>query len=224
MMSGPNIIYFGGAFDPIHLGHMDAVKIAQETFPDAKVTLIPGNVLPVSESKTKTVAAPFVDRVAMVVVAFDEWPRVDVSSIEEELPAPNYTFQTLEALAAENPGSKLAWMIGADQLASFPKWKNPRRILELASLIVLPRATVSAGDTLDLATQVASSLGYSTRLDGERKRLDLDGAGSIYVMERAPLVVSSTEIRSKAGQSLKNLEGLVAPAVVDYISDLGLYQ
>lgn len=224
MSRAPNIIYFGGAFDPIHLGHMDAVKIAQESFPEARVILIPGCVLPESAEKTKSVVAPFIDRVAMAVVAFDEWPRVEISSIEEELDAPNYTYLTLEALAVENPGSKLAWMIGADQLASFPKWKNPKRILELASLIVLPRATVSAGDILELATQVASILGFSTALNGDRRRLDLDGAGSIYVLDRAPMVISSTEVRKLAGDNLKKIEGLVTPAVAEYIADLGLYQ
>ena len=203
MSRAPNIIYFGGAFDPIHLGHMDAVKIAQESFPEARVILIPGCVLPESAEKTKSVVAPFIDRVAMAVVAFDEWPRVEISSIEEELEAPNYTYLTLEALAVENPGSKLAWMIGADQL---------------------PRATVSAGDILELATQVASILGFSTALNGDRRRLDLDGAGSIYVLDRAPMVISSTEVRKLAGDNLKKIEGLVTPAVAEYIADLGLYQ
>jgi nicotinic acid mononucleotide adenylyltransferase len=115
-------------------------------------------------------------------------------------------------------------MIGADQLASFPKWKNPKRILELASLIVLPRATVSAGDILELATQVASILGFSTALNGDRRRLDLDGAGSIYVLDRAPMVISSTEVRKLAGENLKKIEGLVTPTVAEYIADLGLYQ
>ena len=224
MNESPAIIYFGGAFDPIHVGHMDAVKIAREAFPAARIILVPGAVLPASSGKVKHVETPFVDRVAMAVVACDEWPNVDVSSIEEDLPSPNYTYLTLEALVNEYPASKIAWMLGADQLAEFSRWKNPRRILELASLVVLPRPALTPEDTLDLCMGVASSLGFSSSLDSEHMRLELDGAGSIYVLDRAPTSISSTEVRRLASQSLLKIDGLVAPSVIDYISDIGLYQ
>lgn len=220
----PNIIYFGGAFDPVHKGHMEAVEIVRKAFPEAKITLVPGFVLPKSADEQKAVATPFVDRVAMVVVAFDEWPGVDVSSIEEELATPNYTYLTLERLAQDNPGSQLAWMIGADQLQSFPTWKNPAKILELASLVVLPRLSMAGGDLLELATGVASKLGFRTTVDKEAMRVDLDGGCSIYVMGQMPRTISSSEIRKLAAKNLKDIDTLVAPAVVDYISDLGLYQ
>jgi len=224
MSQSPSIIYFGGAFDPIHVGHMDAVKIAREAFPEARITLVPGAVLPASSGKVKAVETPFVDRVAMAVVACDEYPNVDVSSIEEDLPSPNYTYLTLEALVSEYPASKIAWMLGADQLVEFPRWKNPRRILELASLVVLPRPAMTPEDTLELSKGVASSLGFSASLDSGEMRLDLDGAGSIYVLDRAPASVSSTEVRRLASESLRKIDGLVTPGVMDYISDIGLYQ
>lgn len=224
MTTSPDIIYFGGAFDPIHLGHMEAVKIAMAAFPSARVVLVPGFVMPASAEEIKSVATPFADRVAMAVVAFDEWPSVDVSSIEEELEAPNYTYRTLEALTAEHVGSSIAWMIGADQLASFPGWKNPKAILEVASLIVLPRPAMNPTELLGLSRQVASSLGFSSTVDCVHMRLDLDGAGSIYVMEHAPRSVSSTEVRKLAAGGLQKINGLVSPSVIDYIVDIGLYQ
>jgi nicotinate (nicotinamide) nucleotide adenylyltransferase len=224
MVADPNIIYFGGAFDPVHKGHMDSVQIVREFFPNAKITVVPGFLPPRNANEQKSIATAFVDRVAMVVVAFDEWAQVDVSSVEEELKTPNYTYLTLEKFSQENPGSRLAWMIGADQLQSFPTWRNPRRILELASLVVLPRLSLAGGDLLEMATHVASSLGFSTTVDKDNFRVDLDGGGSIYVMKRMPQSVSSSEIRKLATKNLKEIETMVAPAVMDYISDLGLYQ
>ena len=224
MSSTLDIIYFGGAFDPIHFGHMDAVKIARQAFPLAKITLLPGFILPKAGGEIKSPVTPFVDRVAMAVVAFDEWPMVDVSSIEEELPTPNYTFATLEALLVDHPSSKLGWMIGADQLATLPEWKNPRRILELASLVVLPRPAMSPGSTLELAKRVVTALGFGVTVDADGLRLDLDGGESVYVMEHAPKSLSSTEVRRLASEGLKKLEGFVAAPVIDYIADLGLYQ
>ena len=224
MASKPDIIFFGGTFDPIHMGHMDAVRIAQEAFPDARVVLVPSMVPPVSATTQKRVTSDFVDRVAMAVIAFDEWPRVDVSSVEEELPAPNYTFMTLETLRSENPASSLAWMIGADQLQQFMNWKNPRRILEIASLIILPRPAICQTELMDLARDVASKLGFSSSYDAEARRLDLDGGGSIYVMAQAPKTESSGEIRNLAAKDMNTLKGRVVPSVIDYIVDLELYQ
>jgi nicotinate-nucleotide adenylyltransferase len=224
MSRKPDIIFFGGAFDPIHVGHMDAVKIAQEAFPKAKVVLVPSFVTPVSATEVKPVKTPFVDRVAMAVVAFDEWPRLDVSSIEEDLSVPSYTSVTLAALAEENPGSSLAWMIGADQLATFSRWNQPKAILEVASLVILPRPATNPMDALELSKQVATALGYSTNLDKTQMRLDLDGANSIYVLDQAPTSISSSEIRKWASEDIQKIEGKVAPAVMEYIADIGLYQ
>jgi len=223
-MNSLDFIYFGGAFDPIHVGHMDAVQIVRESFPHSKVTLVPGFMIPTADGGVKSPATPFVDRVAMAVIAFDEWPLVDVTSLEEELPSPNFTYQTLEALAGDLTSAKVGWMIGADQLAAFLHWKNPRRILELASLVVLPRPAATSTDTLEMAQSVATGLGFSVSVDAKNLRVDLDGGGSIYVMPRAPRSVSSTEIRRLAAESLKKLDGLIAQPVIDYIADLGLYQ
>lgn len=223
-MDSVDFIYFGGTFDPVHDGHVDAVRIVREAFPNAKITIIPGFQTPVSAGAVKAPMAPFVDRVAMAVVAFDEWPMVDVSSMEEELPAPSYTYRTLEALAADLPPSRVAWMMGADQLAQFMEWEKPRRILELASLIVVPRPDVGGAPSLELARNVATALGFSVNVDVKNMRIDLDGGGSIYVMERAPKSISSSEIRRLAAVGLKKIDGLVPASVVEYIADLGLYQ
>ncbi len=224
MSQNPDIIFFGGVFDPIHIGHMDAVRIVQDEFPKAKIVLVPSFVPPISSEEIKPVETAFVDRVAMSVVAFDEWPRVNVSSIEEELGVPSYTHVTLAALSEENPGSSLAWMIGADQLANFLRWSQPRKILELASLIVLPRPASSPMDILEISKQVASSLGFSTTLDETEMRIYLDGANSIYVLDKAPTSISSTEIRKLAAEDLQKISGKVPPVIMDYIADIGLYQ
>lgn len=224
MIPTPDIIFFGGVFDPIHMGHVEAVGIAQECFPNAKIVLVPSFVAPITSEDIKHVATAFVDRVAMSVVAFDDWPMVNVSSIEEELSVPSYTHATLAALAEENPGSSLAWMIGADQLANFLRWSQPRKVLELASLIVLPRPAISPLDILETSKSVASFLGFSTTWDQANLRLDLDGAHSIYVMEKCPTSISSTEIRKLAASDLQTISGKVPPSIMEYISDIGLYQ
>lgn len=223
-MSPIDLIYFGGAFDPVHNGHLDVVKIVRKAFPTAKITIVPGFVVPKTDGSFKENLTPFVDRVAMAVIAFDEWPLVDVSSMEEELPTPNYTFQTVEAVSRDLPASRIAWIIGADQLATFTKWKNARRILELASLIIVPRPAANVGEIMALAQNVAKSLGFTVALDVKNNCIQLEGGGTMYLMTEVPASVSSSEVRGVAAESLSKLEGLVPPAVVEYIADLGLYQ
>jgi nicotinate-nucleotide adenylyltransferase len=223
-MGSMDCIYFGGAFDPIHLGHVDSVKIAHEAFPDAKIIVVPGLVVPVAGGSVKTPVTSFVDRVAMAVIAFDDATFVDVSSLEEELPTPNYTYQTVEIITRDLPAERVGWMIGADQLLTFTEWKNARRILELVSLVIIPRPSTKIENTLELAQSVATHLGFSVRIDVDHHRIDLDGGGSIHVMTNEPRSISSSEIRRLAADNLKKIEDLVPTAVIEYIADLNLYQ
>jgi nicotinate-nucleotide adenylyltransferase len=219
----PDIIYFGGTFDPVHLGHVEAVTIAHEVFPGSKITLVPSYDPRKNAVEAKAVDTAFIDRVAMCVVAFDEFSYVDVSSIEEDLDAPSYTIQTLKALRSENPELKVAWMIGADQLDNFPRWKSPREILELAALIVLPRKSVPMSDLVSRARDVIREVGCGEgRVDGNV--VEFGAGGRVIVLHRAPMDVSSTGVRQIAARDIRQAAALVPASVVDYIVDLELYQ
>lgn len=221
----PEWIFFGGTFDPPHVGHMEAVQYVRDHFTDAEIVLVPAFSPPVSKDQNKTVHASFADRVAMCVVAFDEWERVQVSSLEEDLEAPSYTIKTLRDLRAEYPTARLAWMIGADQLLGFANWLEPKAILETASLIVLPRPEVSKSDLVEVAAQLASSLGFKSSIDRDEGVVILDGGCPIYVLSETPKEISSTAIRSKMrDQGVVGLNGLVDESIANYIEDLGLYR
>jgi nicotinate-nucleotide adenylyltransferase len=86
-------------------------------------------------------------------------------------------------------------LVGADELAAFPTWKDPERVLELARL------------------GVATRPGYAPATASPR----------IQIFELEPHPVSSSEIRRRA-RSGEPLDGLVAPAVAHYIQERGLYR
>lgn len=220
----PEWIFFGGTFDPPHVGHMDAVRFARSRFTDAEIVLVPSFEPPVSKDEMKTVHSSFPDRVAMCVVAFDEWERVQVSSLEEDLGGPSYTIKTLRDLRGEYPNARLAWMIGADQLAQFANWFEPKDILELASLVIVPRPGQSRSDLILQASQLATSLGFKNSIDREAGVVLLDGGCNIYLLNEAPADVSSTEVRKIVGaKGVGALEGLVDGSIAAYIEDLELY-
>ena len=71
--------------------------------------------------------------------------RFDVSAVEIERGGLSYTVDTLADLAGRWPSAELFWLVGADAVRSFAKWREPGKIVELATVVVLQRA----GDATD---------------------------------------------------------------------------
>ena len=171
---------FGGRFDPPHLGHLALARAAVRHFglDDLRVTVV-------ADAAHKPSEAPAGDRLAMAALAFGE---LDAAV---ELEQHRYTVDALEAGGYDDP----IFLVGADELAAFPTWKQPERVLELARL------------------GVATRPGYAPATASPR----------IRIFELEPHPVSSSEVRRlvRAGESV---EGLVAPAVAEYIAAHGLYR
>ena len=82
-------------------------------------------------------------------------PGLTVSRIELDREGPSYTADTLEAMAAAEPGVLLWFVLGADQLAGVPSWRDPDRILAAARLAVVAREGVDDGELIALAERIA---------------------------------------------------------------------
>ena len=104
-------------------------------------------------------------------------PGLVVSRIELDRAGPSYTADTLEAMAAAEPGVLLWFILGADQLAEFPTWRAPERILGAARLAVVARGDITGSDLDVLAQSVAPgradivsvpSIGVSSSMIRER--------------------------------------------------------
>jgi nicotinate-nucleotide adenylyltransferase len=75
----------------------------------------------------------------MVRIATAGHPAFEVSELEAQGTGPHYSYQTLETVRRERPGDDLFFLIGADSLADLPTWRNPERIAELATIVVVNR-------------------------------------------------------------------------------------
>ena len=170
----------GGRFDPPHVGHVALARAAVERFgiDDLHVSVI-------ADAAHKGSEASSADRLAMATFAFAE---LDTTV---ELEEHRTTVEALEAGGYDDP----IFLIGADELAAFPTWKQPERVLQLARL------------------GVATRPGYAPTTTSPR----------IQVFELEPHPVSSTLVRERV-RSGKPLDGLVAPAVAQYIAEHGLYR
>jgi nicotinate-nucleotide adenylyltransferase len=135
---------FGGTFNPPHIGHLIVAQRVCEQVRLDKLIFVPSFISP---HKRKGEDALALHRLRMVRLAIKNNPLFVVSDIEVTRRGTSYTYATLEEFRGRFPGSKLFLIIGADNFTEFHTWKNPERILELASLIVMnrPRTAIVSG-------------------------------------------------------------------------------
>ena len=185
----------GGSFDPPHLGHLLAAGDVHEALALDRLVFIPAAVQPL---KAGQVGAGSAQRLAMTQLLVGDDARFEVSSVEIDRGGLSYTVDTLRTLAAAWPSAELYWLVGADVLESFAKWKEPAAIMALATLVVMQRA---GGESPNLALLPGHPRLLATR------RID----------------ISSTEIRERVRQE-QSIRGFVPEAVAAYISAERLYR
>ena len=187
---------FGGSFDPPHLGHLLAASDALEHLALDRIVCVPAATQPLKAGRSVANADQRLEMVRLLVEGDD---RFEVSPVEVERKGLSFTVDTLEHFAAAHPSAERFLLVGADVLETFPQWRQPERVLQLARLVVLERA----GDHVSLPAGV-------------------DGAAVTRLPTRR-IDVSSTEIRERvrAGRSIR---GFVTDAVAAYIGRCGLYR
>ena len=127
---------FGGTFNPPHAGHLIVAESVCEQLKLDKLFFVPSYISPHKKRGEDKLA---VHRARMVRLAIRSNPRFDFSGMEVKRKGMSFTYETVEAFYRNYPGCKLFLIIGADNFSDFHTWKNPGRILNLASLVVMNR-------------------------------------------------------------------------------------
>ena len=78
----------------------------------------------------------------MIELAIAGHPAFRVERIEKELPPPSYTAETLAELHRRHPADEFLLLMGSDQLPDLPGWYEPKRVVEQAGMVVVPRPGV----------------------------------------------------------------------------------
>ena len=158
-----NTVFFGGSFDPIHLGHLHIAHEALRAIQgNAKLIFIPaakspGKSAPVAspEQRQEWIAASIKN------TAFEMW------DIELKRPSPSFTVDTLEeARSLGATPNQSYWLMGADAYANFPHWKQPERIRELCRIIVMsrPGSQIQLLDPKDILIKITPHPASSTAI------------------------------------------------------------
>lgn len=149
---GRRVGVVGGTFDPPHIGHLIVASEARWRLGLDEVRLVPAREPP---HKPDRLPAPPEARARWLERAIGGREGLSVSRAEIDRPGPSYTADTLERMAADEPGARLWFVLGSDQLEGFAGWRDPDRILRLARLAVVPRAGSDPEAVRALADRVA---------------------------------------------------------------------
>ena len=134
---------FGGSFDPVHNGHIEAVNSFLESGLIDEIWILLTPAPPHKPDQKKT---DFEHRYNMLKLAFQESDNIKISDIEKDLPKPSYTLQTIHHLKTKNPDYTFFLCLGEDSLQYFHKWHKYHDILEECTLLVVDRPGSDHGD------------------------------------------------------------------------------
>jgi nicotinate-nucleotide adenylyltransferase len=190
----------GGTFNPPHIGHLVCAQEAQRELELDQVLFVVANIPPHKRVEHEPGAH---HRLELCRRAVGDDARFAVSEVELEREGPSYTVDTLQILSKQAPNTDLFLIVGGDIAAGLHGWREPERVLELATLAVAKRR----GTARAKVNQALDSL-----RGGERARF--------FAMPR--IGVSSTMIRRRvrAGQPIRYL---VPDPVAKYIEENHLY-
>jgi nicotinate-nucleotide adenylyltransferase len=190
----------GGTFNPPHLGHLVAAQEAYRELDLDQVILIPAGVPP--HKPVDDEPGPE-HRLELCRLAFGGDERFTVSDLELRRDGPSFTVDTLDILRSQSPSDDLFLILGGDIAAGLPKWHEPERVLELATVAIAKRRGTAKAAVEDALAQLKG---------GERARF----------FEMPRIGISSTMVRRRvhAGQPIRYF---VPDGVMDYIVRHRLY-
>ncbi len=190
----------GGTFNPPHLGHLVAAQEAYRELDLDLVMLIPAGIPP--HKPVDDEPGPE-HRLELCRLAVGDDERFAVSDLELRRDGPSFTVDTLDVLRTQSPSDDLFLILGGDIAAGLPKWHEPERVLELATVAIAERRGTAKAAVQDALAQLRG---------GERARF----------FEMPRIGISSTMVRRRvrAGQPIRYF---VPDGVMHYIERHGLY-
>jgi nicotinate-nucleotide adenylyltransferase len=206
----------GGSFNPIHYGHLLLADEVLETLGLDRLLFVPAAAPP---HKPATQLAPAADRCEMVRLAIAEHPKLAVSDLELRRPGPSYTVDTLEALAAG--GDELFYVVGSETFLDLLTWREPRRIAQLARLVVIPRAGSPFDAESAAAQKVLRGIGVDDGFVHDTSR-GVPPRG-VLIVHATSLPLSASELRRRVREG-RSLAFRMPPAAIAYVRAHGLYR
>ncbi|MCB1232427.1 MAG: nicotinate (nicotinamide) nucleotide adenylyltransferase [Verrucomicrobiae bacterium] len=133
------IALFGGTFDPVHNGHLDLAKLAFEKCGLDQIVFIPCARSPFKTESTLATSEQRFQMLELAIADLDFSPNASVSRFEIDREPPSYSWQTAAHFRERCPGSRLFWILGADQWEQIDRWAEPEKLRTWLDFIVVTR-------------------------------------------------------------------------------------
>ncbi len=198
-------IFYGGTFNPPHLGHTRLAHAVLERGLADEVIFAPAWVPP---HKQDASIVPFEDRLAMLRLATEGTEHFTVSGVESERGGISYTIDTLHRLSAQSPEDRFILLIGSDSLAQFYNWFHVGELVFEYEVLTYPRP------------------GFEVSMESLLEHWGPEWAGKLYsgIIRGMPAYdISSTDIR-EALRSGRNADKVLDRNVMEYIKTRSLYE
>lgn len=127
----------GGSFNPIHMAHTALADYICQTGGFDEVWLVVSPLNPLKSHPDELVDDRH--RMSMTAIACNSSPRLKPCDIELSMPRPSYTIDTLTQLSAAYPDCEFSLIIGADNWAIFPQWRDSEKIIHNHGVTIYPR-------------------------------------------------------------------------------------
>ncbi len=192
----------GGTFDPVHFGHLILAETCRDVLQLDQVRFVPAGDPP---HKPDAKISDGHARADMLLLAVSGYPEFVIDRRELKRNGPSFTVDTLAELTAENPGSELYFLMGADSLRELPTWRQPGRIAELATIVACNRPGVPSLDRSQIVDWVGQTI-----------------AARVITMVVPGMDLSATDLRRRVAEG-RGLRFLTPRAVEAFIAQHGLY-
>lgn len=213
------IAFYGGSFDPVHIGHLTIALELIEHFSLDEFVFVPAFRAPHKLDRKPTSA---VHRFAMLCLATNDDPNIKVSRIEIELPEKPFTVETLTRLKADLPDAEIFFVMGADSWEDILTWRQWEKVLLMTNHIVVTRP----GYEIDFLHVTDEVRGRIVDLRGHDSPYSLPEPRRqhIYITDAVNLQISATRIRRNIREDSPDWREELSDQVAKYIEKYQIYK
>ncbi|KTD82351.1 nicotinate-nucleotide adenylyltransferase [Legionella waltersii] len=210
-----SIALFGGAFDPVHNGHIKTSLSVQSHYQFDAFFFVPCKSPTI---KAESIASPQ-QRLDMLDLAIKPYPQFKIDTREIERSSPSYMVDTLTSFRDDHQDASLTLIVGYDAFLSLPKWHQWEALISLANLLVINRNQYS-NEKLPEKLEIL----LKNHRQDDLANIVESKSGIIQFYDAGNYDLSSSAIRHllKSNADLVSYE--IPKEVHDYIKLQGLYQ
>lgn len=213
---------YGGAFNPIHYGHLRTAEEVFEQLSLDKILFMPSGRTPFDKPELERAEY----RYEMVKRAIKGNRHFEVSDLEVRRRGRSYTVDTIKEFKNKYRDGELYFILGIDAFLDLPGWKQPDILVRLTSLVVISRPGYMFSDLASSPYLEGASPGILKSLDKGKineSSFRLSENQQVYLCNVTGLNISASRIRNLTAAG-KNIKYLLPDSVKSYIISNKLYK